>query len=127
MTITLMTASGRTQITHLVSGLTWSGNKSTASRMLAFSLLVSAPGLNLSVRNGDHVTMDDAGVCRFAGMVVRVPDYFEEFRCLAGACPHTCCAKWEVVIDEATAQRYEKVPGALGEKLRSALDRKRVR
>lgn len=72
MTITLMTASGRTQITHLVSGLTWSGNKSTASRMLAFSLLVSAPGLNLSVRNGDHVTMDDAGVCRFAGMVVRV-------------------------------------------------------
>ena len=56
-------------------------------------------------------------------MVVRVPDYFEEFRCLAGACPHTCCAKWEVVIDEATAQRYEKVPGALGEKLRSALKR----
>ena len=33
-------------------------------------------------------------------MLLRVPDYFEQFRCLAGACPHTCCAKWEVVIDE---------------------------
>ncbi len=54
-------------------------------------------------------------------MLLRVPDYFEQFRCLAGACPHTCCAKWEVVIDEETAQRYQELPGPLGEKLRSAL------
>ena len=38
------------------------------------------------------------------GVLTRVPDYYEQFRCLAGACPHTCCAKWEVVIDEDTAQ-----------------------
>ena len=36
-------------------------------------------------------------------MRVTVPDYYEDFRCLAGACPHTCCEKWEVVIDEDTA------------------------
>ena len=36
-------------------------------------------------------------------MLLRVPDYFEQFRCLAGECPHTCCAKWEVVIDPDTA------------------------
>lgn len=54
-------------------------------------------------------------------MLLRVPDYFEQFHCLAGACPHTCCAKWEVVIDEETAQRYQELPGPLGEKLRAVL------
>ena len=54
-------------------------------------------------------------------MRVTVPDYFENFQCLAGECPHTCCEKWEVVIDDDTARRYRAVPGALGDKLRSAL------
>lgn len=56
-------------------------------------------------------------------MRIRVSDYFEQFRCLAGDCPHTCCAKWEVVIDEDTAQRYRQVPGPLGDKLRAELRR----
>lgn len=54
-------------------------------------------------------------------MLVRVPDYFDRFQCLAGACPHTCCEKWEVVIDEESAAFYETVPGDLGDKLRTAL------
>ena len=54
-------------------------------------------------------------------MEVRVPAYYDSFRCLAGECPHTCCAKWEVVIDEETARRYGEVPGPLGEELRAAL------
>ena len=56
-------------------------------------------------------------------MRVTVPDYFENFQCLAGECPHTCCEKWEVVIDADSAERYMSVPGALGDKLRSALKR----
>ena len=56
-------------------------------------------------------------------MRVTVPDYYEDFRCLAGACPHTCCEKWEVVIDEDTAALYQTVSGPLGDKLRSALKR----
>ncbi len=47
-------------------------------------------------------------------MRVTVPDYFDQFRCLAGDCPHTCCEKWEVVIDEETAALYGSVPGPLG-------------
>lgn len=54
-------------------------------------------------------------------MLIRVPDYFEEFHCLAGACPHSCCIGWEVVVDDGTAARYREVPGPLGDKLRSAL------
>ena len=54
-------------------------------------------------------------------MRIRVPDYYERFRCLAGACPHSCCEKWEVVMDEASVCLYQQVSGALGEKLRSAM------
>ena len=56
-------------------------------------------------------------------MEIRVPDYYDAFHCLAGDCPHTCCAAWEVVIDEETARRYEREPGPLGERLRAALVR----
>ena len=55
-------------------------------------------------------------------MRIRVPDYYEQFHCLAGECPHTCCEKWEVVIDEETARLYDAVPGDLGEKLRAAME-----
>ena len=59
-------------------------------------------------------------------MLIRVPDYFENFHCLAGACPHSCCIGWEVVVDDSTAARYREVPGPLGDKLRAAL-RQRLR
>lgn len=54
-------------------------------------------------------------------MLIRVPDYYDRFHCLAGACPHTCCEAWEVVIDDETAARYRQIPGPLGEKLRQAM------
>ena len=44
-------------------------------------------------------------------MRVRVPDYFDGFSCLAGACPHSCCIGWEVVLDEDTVRRYQQLPG----------------
>lgn len=52
-----------------------------------------------------------------------IPDYYDRFRCLAGSCPHSCCEKWEVVIDEDTARRYGGVSGPLGDKLRASLQR----
>lgn len=54
-------------------------------------------------------------------MRVIVPDYYDKFQCLAGACPHSCCEKWEVVIDEETVCRYQEVSGELGGRLRAAL------
>ena len=48
-------------------------------------------------------------------MRVRVPDYFDGFSCLAGACPHSCCIGWEVVLDEDT------VRGALNALMRADL------
>lgn len=54
-------------------------------------------------------------------MRVRVPDYFDGFSCLAGACPHSCCIGWEVVLDEDTVRRYQQLPGALGRRFRDAM------
>ena len=54
-------------------------------------------------------------------MLVRVPDYFDDFSCLAGACPHSCCIGWEGVIDEDTVRRYQAEPGPLGDRLRAAM------
>ena len=56
-------------------------------------------------------------------MLLRVPEYYDRFVCLAGDCPHSCCEKWEVVIDEDHACRYAAAEGPLGEKLRSVLKR----
>lgn len=54
-------------------------------------------------------------------MNLRVPDYYPEFRCLASACPHSCCIGWEVVVDGQTAAYYKTAPGPLGERLRENL------
>lgn len=54
-------------------------------------------------------------------MTVHTPNYYNRFRCLAGACPHTCCRGWEVPIDRETARYYGTVPGELGERLRAFL------
>ena len=31
-------------------------------------------------------------------MIVRVPDYFSEFSCIAGDCKDSCCLGWEIDI-----------------------------
>lgn len=54
-------------------------------------------------------------------MLTHTPDYFSRFRCLAGGCPHTCCAGWAVPIDPDTLRLYQTLPAPLGERVRAAL------
>ena len=54
-------------------------------------------------------------------MIHRFPNYYHDFRCLAGSCPRSCCIGWEVEVDDDTAAAYEKVSGALGNELRAHL------
>ena len=37
-----------------------------------------------------------------------VPGYYKNFKCIAGACKHTCCAGWEIDIDPESLARYQK-------------------
>ena len=50
-------------------------------------------------------------------MKIMGPDYYPEFVCIAGACQHTCCAGWEIDVDEASYARYQALEGEMGEKI----------
>ncbi len=54
-------------------------------------------------------------------MKIQVPDYFKDFKCIASLCEDTCCACWEVLIDDETYKKYQMVEGKFGEKLRSEI------
>ena len=42
------------------------------------------------------------------------PAYYDRFRCLAGACPDSCCQEWDVDVDPDSAKRYRALPGNWG-------------
>lgn len=49
------------------------------------------------------------------------PDDYDAFRCLAGACPQTCCAAWEIVVDPDAQDAYLRLQHPLAAKLRRVL------
>jgi len=54
-------------------------------------------------------------------MIITKPAYFDTFRCIAGACPDSCCKEWAVQVDEASAAWYRSLTGPLGDRLRQVL------
>lgn len=54
-------------------------------------------------------------------MLTRFPDYYEEFQCLAGDCPDTCCGAWNIVLDPAAKARFDALEGPLGDRLRTVM------
>lgn len=52
-------------------------------------------------------------------MVLRYPAYYEQFTCIANRCEDTCCAGWEIDIDDKSYQFYMGVGGGMGERLRA--------
>ncbi|HCG32581.1 MAG TPA: hypothetical protein DER43_07270, partial [Clostridiales bacterium] len=56
-----------------------------------------------------------------AAMYQTRPDDYAAFRCLAGACPQTCCAAWEIVVDPDAQDAYLRLQHPLAAKLRRVL------
>lgn len=54
-------------------------------------------------------------------MIIRQPEHYQHFQCLAGACSDSCCQEWDVLVDQEAAQRYLSLPGELGDTLRHHL------
>lgn len=54
-------------------------------------------------------------------MIYEYPDYYKEFHCIGGVCKDSCCAGWEVDIDDDTAEMYKNVPLPIGDRLREKL------
>jgi len=55
-------------------------------------------------------------------MILRKPDFYDQFQCIASRCTDTCCVGWEIDIDEASLEAYNKVAGAFGERLRANIE-----
>ena len=56
-------------------------------------------------------------------MPVFVPSYYQDFRCIAAACQHSCCVGWEIDVDGEALARYDRVEGELGGRLKANIDR----
>ena len=54
-------------------------------------------------------------------MKILTPNYYPAFRCIASACPDSCCKEWDVQVDAASAEYYRALPGPLGDRLRQVL------
>jgi len=54
-------------------------------------------------------------------MLVRKPNYYDSFRCIAARCPDSCCKEWDVLVDDDKAAFYRSLPGVLGDRLRQVL------
>ena len=55
-------------------------------------------------------------------MQITRPDYYKDFSCIAGACPDTCCAGWQIVIDDKSLKKYKHVKGAFRGRLHNDID-----
>lgn len=39
------------------------------------------------------------------------PDYYKKFHCIADKCIDTCCAEWQIVIDDESLEKYRNYKG----------------
>lgn len=46
---------------------------------------------------------------------------YQDFHCLAGECPDTCCSGWQVDLDNETAEKYMALSTSLGDEIRNRL------
>lgn len=54
-------------------------------------------------------------------MKLRTPYYFKDFKCIASKCTDTCCAGWEIIIDDESYNKYKKVSTDFGKRLNSEI------
>ena len=49
---------------------------------------------------------------------------FENFKCIADKCKHSCCVGWEISIDKKTLKKYKRDKSGLRQKLKNCIDYK---
>ena len=63
------------------------------------------------------------GIRFFGGsMLYRKTKEFDNFICTADKCPETCCAGWQIMIDDDSLEYYGSVEGEFGKRLRNEID-----
>lgn len=55
-------------------------------------------------------------------MIITKPDYYDEFKCVADKCKDTCCAGWQIVIDDDSLAKYENILGKYSKNIMESID-----
>ena len=55
-------------------------------------------------------------------MQITRPVFYKEFSCIAGACPDTCCAGWQIMIDDRSLKKYRRFKGPFRNRLHNDID-----
>lgn len=55
-------------------------------------------------------------------MLTITPDYYQNFKCIANRCRHSCCIGWEIDIDDITLEKYNNLSGKFASKLKSNIE-----
>lgn len=50
------------------------------------------------------------------------PHFYDRFSCIADRCPDTCCAGWQIMIDEESLLKYSRIQGGFGNRLLTSID-----
>lgn len=56
-------------------------------------------------------------------MILRIPSYYKNFKCIAGACPDSCCQGWEVDADTQSLEYYKTLTGDIRNRIDGVLDK----
>ena len=50
-------------------------------------------------------------------MQIRVPEYYEKFKCIADRCKDSCCIGWEIDVDAVAEEKYRALDTELGREI----------
>ena len=55
------------------------------------------------------------------------PDYYKKFRCIGSECKNNCCCgEWEIEVDDDALERFGKIGGEFGGKVRNSINSENV-
>ncbi|MBR5473377.1 MAG: flagellin lysine-N-methylase [Clostridia bacterium] len=55
-------------------------------------------------------------------MQIITPDYYNDFKCIADRCRHSCCIGWEIDIDDVTLEKYLGLKGDFASTIKSNIE-----
>ena len=55
------------------------------------------------------------------------PHYYKRFKCIADKCQDTCCAGWQIMIDNRSMRKYKSIKGDIGRRLKKEIIKKEQR
>ena len=55
-------------------------------------------------------------------MKIYAPKYYNDFKCIASACKHSCCIGWEIDVDSQSLKKYCESEAAYAKRIRESID-----